>query len=218
MYNIIIIIIRNNQENDTYQPKQIMPVNYNKKFTREQLLQIIRKHNKDTTTSYLKIRNYNNQTKSHLVKICEVIDEGDDKIKDWNDYAKFVEDGDVVLTVTKNRKSINDTIEPGPKNNPLEMKELENEFVKISLNRHSLLFVDKAPTKQVMLGNVNRKETELCEICCVVKKSQQMMPCYNCPYPCCSECFLKRAYMTLKKGNLDGRCFACRAELVVAKK
>jgi len=122
--------------------------------------------------------------------------------------------GEYFITVTKNRKSINDTIEPEPKNNPLELKE----FAKISLNRHSLFFVDKAPNKQVMLGNVNRKETEFCEICCVVKKSQQMMPCYNCLYPCCCECFLKRAYMTLKKGNLDGRCFGCRAELVVAKK
>jgi len=119
--------------------------------------------------------------------------------------------GEYFITVTKNRKNIND---PVPTNNLVELKE----FAKISLNRHSLLFVDKAPNKQVILGNVNRKETEFCEICCVAKNSQQMMPCYNCLYPCCRECFLKRACLTLKKGNLDGRCFGCRAELVVAKK
>jgi len=138
----------------------------------------------------------------------------DKKIQDEL-FGYVLKPGEYFVTVTKNRKSINDPIvESEPKNNPLELKE----FAKISLNRHSLLFVDKAPNKQVMLGNVNRKETEFCEICCVVKKSPQMMPCYNCLYPCCCECFLKRACLTLKKGNLDGRCFGCRAELVVAKK
>ena len=138
--------------------------------------------------------------------------------KKYNNTGYELQPGEYFITVTKNRKSINDPVEQEPKNNLVEMKVLEKEFVKITLNRQGLLFVDKAPTKQVLLGNVNRKETELCEICCVIKKSQQMMPCYNCPYPCCCECFLKRVYLTLKKGDIDGRCFGCRTELVVARK
>ena len=138
--------------------------------------------------------------------------------KKYNNTGYELQPGEYFITVTKNRKSINDPVEQEPKNNLVEMKVLEKEFVKITLNRQGLLFVDKAPTKQVLLGNVNRKETELCEICCVIKKSQQMMPCYNCPYPCCCECFLKRVYLTLKKGDIDWRCFGCRTELVVARK
>jgi hypothetical protein len=176
--------------------------------SREELLRIIRKHNKDTTVSNLKIKNYTKGTKSRLVKTCEVIDGGDDKIKDWNENAKLcTADTDVVISVTKNRKSIN---EPISKNIP------EKQFAKISLNMHSLVFVNEKPNKYVL--TVNRKENEICEICCVAKKSQQMMPCYNCIYPCCSECFLKRVYLTLKKGDLNGRCFGCRAELLLLKK
>lgn len=192
-----------NKKTKTQEQNKAYQMDYNNS-SREELLRIIRKHNKDTNVSNLKIKNYTKGTKSRLVKICEVIDGGDDKIKDWNENARLcTADTDVVISVTKNRKSIN---EPISKNIP------EKQFAKISLNMHSLVFVNEKPNKYVLTGTV------ICEICCVAKKSQQMMPCYNCIYPCCSECFLKRAYLTLKKGDLDGRCFGCRAELVVVKK
>jgi hypothetical protein len=63
---------------------------------------------------------------------------------------------------------------------------------------------------------LNRKEEEVCEVCYEMTKCDEMMPCPNCVYPCCRKCFLKRAYMTLKEGNMDGRCFGCRENLVSA--
>jgi hypothetical protein len=51
------------------------------KNTRPELLQIIRKYNKEATTPYLKIKNYNHDTKNILVETCKAIDEGNDAIK-----------------------------------------------------------------------------------------------------------------------------------------
>ena len=62
---------------------------------------------------------------------------------------------------------------------------------------------------------LNRKDKELCEVCCVMTKSDEMMPCPNCVYPCCRKCFLKRCYLTLDEGKMDGRCFGCRENLVI---
>jgi hypothetical protein len=67
--------------------------NYNK-TTRPELLQIIRKYNKDTTTAYLKIKNYNHDAKYLLVKTCEAIDGGDDAVKAFINGGKDTEKND----------------------------------------------------------------------------------------------------------------------------
>jgi hypothetical protein len=54
--------------------------NYQKN-TRPELLQIIRKYNKNNPITYLRIRNYNHDTKNILVETCKAIDGGNDAIK-----------------------------------------------------------------------------------------------------------------------------------------
>jgi hypothetical protein len=62
---------------------------------------------------------------------------------------------------------------------------------------------------------LNRKDEELCEVCCVMTESDEMMPCSNCVYPCCRKCFLKKVNMSLAEGEIDGRCFGCRENLII---
>ena len=69
-----------------YNPNHKM-TNYNKN-TRPELLQIIRKYNKDATFPYLKIKNYNHDNKYILVKTCEAIDEGNDAVKQFINGGK----------------------------------------------------------------------------------------------------------------------------------
>ena len=66
--------------------------NYNKN-TRPELLQIIRKYNKDITIPYLKIKNYNHDNKYILVKTCEAIDGGDEAVKAFITGGKIEEKG-----------------------------------------------------------------------------------------------------------------------------
>ena len=99
----------------------------------------------------------------------------------------------------------------------LMLNEICPDAVHLYHTKNALLFeTHKAPNELVMEQFVNRKDVYTCEVCCEEKAVGAMMPCYKCVYPCCKECFMKRARMTLDAGEIDGRCFGCRAELVCA--
>ena len=79
--------------------------NYTKN-TRPELLQIIRKYNKINSIPYLRIRNYNHDSKIILVKTCEAIDKGDDAVKE------FINGGKIEEKNNKDKVSIPKAISP----------------------------------------------------------------------------------------------------------
>jgi hypothetical protein len=138
------------------------------------------------------------KTEDDMEKIEKKIDDKkyDKTVILWDNWivGKKVK-GDYVINILKNGQNLNSI-------------HLINKKYFISIDK------DMDISGAVIDSFLNNQGEVECQVCFNTVEFGDVMPCPNCVFDCCKECFLKNFEKGLKDGKVKVKCFGCRTQIL----